>query len=174
MSDIESSDGPTRYYHLCKTKLGVGSIIEPGNYGEVFQIFGYKHGAFQREMLLEEVRRLITPNAPSRLQCLFVFATPEDARAFQMREFGGFGMDYLYEVEPLENSAPILGQMHALDNWERSDQNAKAHLYWDQSKVAENGPVVAPPGMGVWAGFQEILLGCAVRVVRRMGRLHSE
>lgn len=161
----------TSYFHLCKAKLGIGSIIEPGNFGEIIQLYGYKHNAFQREMLLEEVRRSDAPSAPSRLQCLFVFATMQDAHMFQMREYAGFGTDYLYQVEPTEDCAPYFAQLGAIENWHQGDQGVKASLYWNKAEGAVNGAVTAPPGMGVWAGFQEILLGCSARVTARIGRL---
>lgn len=159
------------YFHLCKAKLGIGSIIEPGNYGELIRIGGYKHAAFHRETVLEEVRREMAPDAPSRLDCLFAFPTELDARSFQFREFAGFGSDYLYEIEPLHDNTPICTvKMGALENWPQDYIN-KARLYWDQTQSPMNSAVIAPPGVGVSAGFQEILLGCPASVVRRLGRI---
>lgn len=177
VSDIESSGGPTRYYHLCKTKLGVGSIIEPGNYGDLVRLGGYKHNAFHREALLEETRQGYAPAAPSRLNCVFVFPSERDARTFQFREFQSFGSDYLYEVEPITDAMAYTSQIDAIENWNDGGLNvqhiqaAKALAYWRQNQGAVNAAVALSTSMGELAGFQEILLGCAVRVVGRLTRI---
>lgn len=162
------------YFHLCKAKLGLGSVIEPGNYGELIRIGGYRHTSFQREMVLEEARKKVAPQAPSRLDCLFAFPSEIDARAFQFREFSGFGSDYLYEITPARDGTPVFStQISILENWPQDYIN-KARLYWDQTQSPMDSAIVTPPGMGMGAGFQEVLLGGSVVVIRQLGRMISQ
>lgn len=162
------------FYHLCKIRLRTGSVIEPGNWGSAIDLFGYKHSLFTRENTLENVRREVAPNLPSRLNCVFAFPTANDARAFQHREFSGFGGDYLYEVTPEDEQPNIVTvRLDYLENMEGLDIG-RAEAYWKQGYRPGDRPVFIDPRVGEVAGLQEVLIGSPVRIVQCLGRAFEE
>jgi len=87
----------TDYFHLSSALLAPGSIIEPGNWGRIIRAAGWQHSLALRETALELGRLAKFPNAPSRLECAFVFLTMNEAIDF--RNAGtGFAMHCLYRV----------------------------------------------------------------------------
>lgn len=149
-------------------------MIEPGNWGSLINLFGYKHVLFVRENTLENVRREVAQSMPSRLNCVFAFPAANDARAFQHREFNGFGGDYLYEIEPEQADANIaLFRMDLLEGMDPSDIG-RAEAYWQQGHRPGDRPIVINPHMGEIAGLHEVLIDSPVRVVRRLSRPFEE
>lgn len=157
------------FYHLCMTRLSTGSIIEPGNFGHVVSLFGYKHNLFGREAAIERSRLAFAPDAPSRLNCVFAFLSQADALAFKFREHDGFRTSYLYEVEPVQVDAAVaVVPLDMLDNWSPNEADQRASLYWSRRHDPMDVAVPVSPGMGESAGFYEVLLGGSVRVLRRL------
>ena len=90
-------------YHLTACLLAPDSIILPGNWGRMLNLYVTPlqdvHAAdlLLKETIFEKVRELNFPALPSRLQSLFCCPTLEGARTFQ--ETQGRRFDLIYEVE---------------------------------------------------------------------------
>ena len=137
--------------------MSPGSIIEPGNWGRVLNLYETNNGQINltvvNEALLEWARRLLAPTKPSRLASVFTLPTLQEAIVFRDRHQRH---SIIHEVEPLTDNpdrhdgdyelamtpyrARYLPQMFDFPS-----------LYWTQ-----------PPQTN-----HEILFGCAVRVVSR-------
>lgn len=105
-------DANRDFYHLAGPMLEVGSVIKKGNYGRILKIGGWNHGHAYREKSLELARKLVNPNLPSRLECIFCFSSSDTAIAFKNSE-QGFGMHNLYRVRPLDINAPAFVSHHS-------------------------------------------------------------
>ncbi|ODP31554.1 hypothetical protein [Pandoraea sp. ISTKB] len=100
-----SSGNAENFFHLCSTKLGVGSLIEPGNYGRIMRLYmadanvgsAWKVAA-EQTLELERIKHFGAK--PSRFESSFAFLSRSDALA-QRGALGG-NVCMLYEVE-LEN-----------------------------------------------------------------------
>ncbi len=129
-------------YHLCGTKLSVGSVILPGNWGRIihkypFPYIDQTHAInITQEYILEKIRLEYNPDLPSRLKSLFCCPNEESARNFsQLRS-----SDIIYKVHINDESLPLFygswshvlpirvveNQMFLIAELE---QNAK--LYWE-------------------------------------------
>ena len=73
----------SNFFHLTGATLDPGSVIRPGNWGRVVQLFGWKHTSALREMALEAARLAHFPDRPSRLACAFVCLNEVEGRAYQ-------------------------------------------------------------------------------------------
>lgn len=123
-----------RFFHIAPVPLGVGSIIEPGNWGRVMRFNPAASLTVSREAIYEMVRLAAFKDRPSRLNALFVCPTEQSARQY-LETHARLGI--LYEVElltptcnmhvarvadvysPPPNYTPALG-----------DLEAAAHRYW--------------------------------------------
>lgn len=153
------------YFHLCATSLAPGSIIEPGNFGRIVGLFGFKHQLFNREATLEEVRQQVAPAAPSRMKSVFAFQSQRDAELFRFREFQGFAITRLYAIEPVEPATPIFyAPLLAIEGWQPNNANAAA-AYWTQGHKAGDAAVIASKNMPELAVSYEVLIGGQVRIL---------
>ena len=84
------------YYHMCQIPLEKGSIIKPGNYGRMLE---YDKGRnpiiYNRETILEGIRKKLCPEKPSRLHSCFVC---DDIKSTLMFFQHDFVMCLCYEV----------------------------------------------------------------------------
>jgi hypothetical protein len=119
----------TKYFHVSPKTWSAGEVIEPGAFGTTTlgvadghisptpDMHGdpgiAPHLAFMlmREAAVEAARLAGYPNAPSRLQCVFVTATIEDARAFRDRFRPGA---QIYEVDVNDNLPRHTGNFEAI------------------------------------------------------------
>lgn len=92
----EYRDWP-RYFHVAPILLGEGSIIQPGNWGRILKMYrGQEANAVVfREHVFEQIRASEFPNKPSRLDCMFLLRTMEEAVRY--REAAS-GLGLIYEV----------------------------------------------------------------------------
>jgi hypothetical protein len=96
-------------FHSSPTLLGAGSVIMPGNYGRIIRATGKAHPYWERERVLEEVRKQRYSKKPSRLTSTFCCTSLDTAR-FYLRVPALKGEQsmhpVLYEVEKVEQDAP--------------------------------------------------------------------
>jgi hypothetical protein len=79
----------------------------PGNYGRIIRIVGPAHPLWQRELTLEEVRKLEFPRMPSRLDSAFAYTSLDTARFhMSLPQVRGHMFPILYEVEKVDENAP--------------------------------------------------------------------
>ncbi|RNC77259.1 hypothetical protein DA717_11235 [Piscirickettsiaceae bacterium NZ-RLO2] len=135
------------FYHSSPTPLETGSTILPGNYGNIIQHYGSNHPLFEREMLLEEIRKINYPEKPSRLNCCFLCRTiPEMLLYLRLNCFDQY--QYIYEaaicqtdkelhignyccLPPTKDSPPVAGKepkQLTIDYWEHNDSSQKMHV----------------------------------------------
>jgi hypothetical protein len=118
-----------KYFHVSPKPWSVGEVIEPGAFGRTTLSVadGHisptpdAHGApgiaphlafmLMREAAVEAARLAGFSNAPSRLKCVFVTATIEDARAFRDRFRPGAE---IYEVDVNDNLLRHPGNFEAI------------------------------------------------------------
>jgi hypothetical protein len=105
-------DAKQTYFHCSGTSLGVGSIIEPGNWGRMLNLYeaavgsGLPTNVF-REALLEQARQIYAPDKVSRLKAIFAVPTLPEAIAFR-DQFQKTNI--IYEVDPIDpESTPTAG-----------------------------------------------------------------
>jgi Protein of unknown function (DUF2441) len=113
-------------YFACTLMLDRGSIVLPGNWGRIVRLIGSAHQEWQRETILEEIRKAEFPNLPSRLECAFVIDQLDEAQ-YYIANFARLAL--LYEVALIDNNFPT----HEAD-WKGTgpyDQsNDWARRYW--------------------------------------------
>lgn len=82
-------------FHFTMTRLGVGSVIQPGNWGRLLRryendttpgrnLFG-NAWILARELTFENVRLREFSSLPSRWECSYSLTTEADARVYQQR-----------------------------------------------------------------------------------------
>lgn len=90
-----------KYYWLGSYPLASGSIVEPGNWGRIINLYNIQNAqsAFvaAKEFIFENIRVETYPERPSRLSCLFLCEDLASAKDFQ--EKNGRINDIIYEVE---------------------------------------------------------------------------
>lgn len=90
------------YFHCSSARLGVGSIIMPGNWGRMLGLYtlantnGLNINTY-RESVLELSRKLYAPAKPSRLASVFTCPSQSEAVAFRDKHHV---FDLIYEVMP--------------------------------------------------------------------------
>jgi hypothetical protein len=67
------------YFHVTPTLLGPGSILLPGNWGRILQTYIQANDILFREDALERIRVASYPAKPSRLNCIFLLESLEEA-----------------------------------------------------------------------------------------------
>ncbi|QGZ56699.1 hypothetical protein [Paraburkholderia acidiphila] len=95
------------YFHLCSVQLSPGSVIEPGNWGRIIELYPQDNNVSNAwrtavEQVFEATRLQLTPDAPSRLTSAFAFLSQADAER-QRPQMGWLNM--LYEVELVDPDA---------------------------------------------------------------------
>jgi hypothetical protein len=96
-----------QYFHSAGAFLGVGSIIQPGNWGRMIRLYTIPFTNNQvnvnayREAILELSRQIHAPDKPSRLEAVFTCPGLAEARSFRDRHHP---FDLIYEVEPTVES----------------------------------------------------------------------
>lgn len=137
----EQQDNKQKYYWLGSYPLEEGSIVLPGNWGRMINLYK-SDGAiilYLREKILEEVRLKDYPDLPSRMNSNFLFENIEQAKNFQSNE-GGRYVDILYEVEITDNDKPkFRGDLNTL-NWPPTPFFLKeieimAYNYWKAEDI---------------------------------------
>lgn len=102
------------FFHVCTLILEPGSIIKPGNFGRVIQLYRQRDLNIlpTRELCFEIVRLKQYPDKPSRLSCLFLSPTLEHAvRYVRNHCFSSL----IYEVEIIDPNVRIFhGEMSLL------------------------------------------------------------
>ncbi|WP_225031761.1 hypothetical protein [Paraburkholderia sp. XV] len=151
------------YFHLCSVQLSPGSVIEPGNWGRIIELYPQDanvHNAWRvaAEQVFEMTRLQLAPNAPSRLTSAFAFFSQADAEQ-QRAQMGWINM--LYEVELVDPNAAqhigvfaLLTATYALDNTRFLPKaRTLAVQYWTGSTPA---------------GTKELVTASPLRVVKRI------
>lgn len=167
-----------KLFHVAPIPLGVGSVIEPGNWGRLMRFNDQQSFVVQREKILEEVRAAHYPNKPSRMNCVFCLMFSSDAAAYR-DEFGP--RNIIYEVDATRDSASVhIAPIALVPSEEVSDLAQAAHNYWSfslvdqaQASSADQQPHLVSDVMtkSMIASAPEILLGCSIRVVSRLDEL---
>ncbi|MDH0899656.1 DUF2441 domain-containing protein [Comamonas aquatica] len=165
-------------FHVAPIPLGVGSVIEPGNWGRLMRFNDQQSFVVRRERIFEEVRAAHYPGKPSRMNCIFCLVFSSDAAAYR-DEFGP--RNIIYEVEATRESAPVhIAPIALVPSEEVSGLVQAAHNYWSFSLVdhAKASGTDQQPHLvsnvvtkTMAASVPETLLGCSVRVVSRFDEL---
>jgi hypothetical protein len=91
------------YFHFASQKLGAGSVILPGNWGRIVSKLGWQHSHAIREAALEASRAANFAHAPSRMECVFLFFSQEDAERYRKQSPLGI----LHRVTLVDQSTPV-------------------------------------------------------------------
>jgi Protein of unknown function (DUF2441) len=89
-------------YFACTLMLDHGSIVRPGNWGRIVRLTGPNHTEWQREVILEEIRKSEFAHLPSRLESAFVIDELEEAQ-YYAANFVRLAL--LYEVTLIDDGA---------------------------------------------------------------------
>lgn len=133
------------FYHVAQRPLRIGTALTVGVYGERIrqEDFVARHYApYIKEEIFEEVRRLHYPDAPSRLNCVFLYPDLNIAREYYANTCGY--KNYVYAVE-IEEGQPFVVEMDLLrcDGMPFSVLVANAHKYWQQVSHPNSGTLEA-------------------------------
>jgi hypothetical protein len=113
-------------YFACTLMLESGSVVRPGNWGRMVRLIGPAHRDWQREIILEDIRKAEFPLLPSRLESAFVIDELDEAR-YYVENFAKLSL--LYEVTLIDNGVAT----HKAD-WKGTgpydDTNEWARRYW--------------------------------------------
>jgi hypothetical protein len=149
------------FYHCTHRDLDSEDKVEPGNYGRKILEIGPRHKSWNREMVLENVRKSLFPEKPSRLNATFCCEALSTIRCYKSRHcLDGF----LYEVELVDPAAPRpKGDFNAVEPLPRLpfDIQQMAVKYW-QYQLKTN--VIEWPGVEC----SEIVSSSSLRVLRRI------
>lgn len=145
-------------YHSSPVPLGVGSIIEPGNWGRIVRTYSGASGNVPinglNEIALELARLAYNPGAPSRLACVFAVETVEGAASYRdMHHRAGI----IYKVEPIEPEASMHVGNYQIPIATHGDAFVGQALerfrsYWVDMHTAQ----------------REVLLSCPIRILERL------
>jgi hypothetical protein len=130
-------------FHFNSSLLGPGSIILSGNWGRIVQLIGTQHREWERERILEEIRKAEFPDLPSRLECIFYFRSRAEAELYRMLLATNARLMVLYEVQLLDPYVP----QHVAD-WKGTgpyDESKEwARRYWRGDIMPDQGPKPGP------------------------------
>jgi hypothetical protein len=163
MANREACGMPTMF-HLAPILIEVGSVVLPGNYGRIIRAVGMKHPQYNRETLIEGVRKQRYGGKPSRLSSCFACPTEATARGYRdaMTKKGGSFAQVLYEVEKVEHDAPEhLGDFNVLMPMAGYSMEQIAHRYWSADLKTN---IKEQPGLQC----EEIVTASPLRVLRRI------
>ena len=145
----------TTYFHVAPIRLGIGTIIYPGNWGRIIKTCypapNNNHILLPyRESIFEYARLSLAPGKVSRLSCLFACMTLEEAGKYRAANAHS---NIIYEVAP----AGEIASSHVADynlimlpqSGQYFDVFHLARRYWTDTSPAN----------------QEILLPCPARIV---------
>lgn len=148
-------------FHYCGVKLAPGSVVEPGNWGRMINLYPHNADAnnawrFAIELIFERERERNYPALPSRLTSCFVFESAPAAQVAGPRLNSYWNV--LYEVELINSDLPIHRADFDLvtaclnpDGVQFSNKvTAAANSYWS----------------GVIRGTPELLTASPLRVIR--------
>jgi hypothetical protein len=168
-----------KYYYLCSYPLREGSIVEKGNWGRIIQKnpnfqqlsknlrinSGFSSGVIFvapqdqyiiREFIFERVRKNEFPDAPSRLECIFVCKTLDGAKSF--RSESRRNLDLIYEVEPTDVNSRMLetdwSWINSIINKPLHEIEEDARKYWG--------------GKSRDSDKKELLWDCGVRILHKV------
>jgi len=159
------------YYHLAGGGIAIGSIIKAGNWGRIIRQNGWRHSEALKEMALEAARSASYPHRPSRLDAVFVFIDPIEAKNFRNR-IPGFSNHILYRVSLMDEKAPV----HIADTRLSGPQGALrpdwADVYW----MDFNPSTITIPGIENWSkatnGYiqeRELITTSDIRIEEALG-----
>jgi hypothetical protein len=93
------------YFHCCPVTLTPGSVIQPGNWGRILELYEPVNGQINlnavNEGLLEWARQALAPTKPSRLKCLFALPSLQEAIDFRNKHQRS---SVIHEVRPTEKN----------------------------------------------------------------------
>lgn len=129
-SKFPTIDG--KYYHISAREIRRGATLTQSIYGErvIDQMtVENDYNLYIKEKIFEDVRRQFQPQAPSRLNCVFMYPSLEIARFFWAKDHSY--QSYLYEVE-VQRGTPFLAEMDLLncDGRRYSLIKRNAEKYW--------------------------------------------
>ena len=152
---------PRVLYHCAPIMIGLGSIILPGNWGRVLSTHSYRHHHFQREMMFEFVRQREVPEAPSRLQCIFAFASLDEAQQYIAVEDAKAQL--VYECEQIDPSAKTwIAPLNAFSM--RASEAVMAEQYWQHSRPIAESSGASTNFMGMGRVAYEVMTMSALLV----------
>ena len=148
------------YFHCAPQPLGIGSIIEPGNWGRIIRLYEPDNKVVSvqalNEACLEYARRLHAPTAPSRLDCVFALPDIDSAKNYAFRHSP---RNIIYEIEPMDRNAA----MH-IGDYEVSIE-PHTDRYFDK---------IFDRGLRYWTtenpSYPEVLFACPIRVISQIYR----
>lgn len=152
---------PITYFHSNRRILGIGALVEPGNYGRLVTQAGESGPHWVREAVLEGVRSKRFPTKPSRLSSCFVTDNIETA-LFYHRHHCSEG--YLYAVEIDDPSQPThIGDFNCIQPLPGRNQTMEqiAVIYWSGSLRTI---IEAYPGLVC----DEVVTASTLRVISRI------
>jgi hypothetical protein len=126
-------------FHFNSSLLEPGSIIRPGNWGRIVRLTGGQHREWNRECILERIRKAEFPELPSRWDCIFFFGNFIEA-AFYKASLGVNATLVMYEVELTDPDV----RRHEAD-WKGTgpyDTDEWARRYWRGDIMPGRGPEV--------------------------------
>ena len=123
-----------KFYHISKRAIRKGAALTQSIYGEriIDEVtVDTQYNMYIKEKIFEDVRQQKFPNAPSRLNCVFLYPTLDIARFFWAKDY--LYQAYIYEVE-IKSGTPFLAEMDLLNcNGKRYTLLKKnAQKYWNQ------------------------------------------
>jgi hypothetical protein len=123
-----------KYYHISKRAIREGANLTQSIYGERIidaRTVETDYNLYIKEKIFEDVRQQDFPDAPSRLNCVFLYSSIEIARFYWAKDY--LYQAYLYEVE-IKKGTPFMAEMDLLNcdgrRYTLLQKNAKK--YWNQ------------------------------------------
>jgi hypothetical protein len=123
------------YFLLCSYILSTGSKVEPGNWGRMLKLYKPSMNVVNpyREQIYEKIRQQNFPNRPSRLECIFLCETEEEAKLFKERT--GRIFDLIYKVRIVDTEKPIFradwDKVKFADPDDTGALEKRAYEYWE-------------------------------------------
>ncbi len=71
------------YFHVAPMLLGPGSTILPGNWGRLLHTHAQVNPNLFRDVVMEYIRATNYPDKPSRLNCVFLLESLEEAMKYR-------------------------------------------------------------------------------------------
>ncbi|MGB0983102.1 MAG: DUF2441 domain-containing protein [Saprospiraceae bacterium] len=123
-----------KYYHISKREIRAGANLTQSIYGERIidaRTVEADYNLYIKEKIFEDVRLQHFPEAPSRLNCVFLYDSIETARFYWATAYSY--QAYLYEVE-IKKGTPFTAEMDLLncDGKRYTLLKKNAHKYWNQ------------------------------------------
>ena len=147
-------------FHLNSTGLGIGSIIQPGNWGRIIRTYGWNHNRAMVEAAMEHVRQAVDPNLPARLDCAFFFDDLQEALFYRGSDASRLMM-VLYEVQILDEEAVQLST-----DYRNTGPSGGLNLNWANDYwTGKMGPQAGPTGA---IKCQETLAVTSLMIVQSM------